>query len=79
MYWGQGLDYDDYCTDDKMYFNLDFVGKVDNKEVKGSDNEVKGSNSADKFSIFAKLAIMKTDGNEYISSSKLFIILFSFS
>ena len=39
--------------------------KVDNKEVKRS-------NSADKFSTFAKLAIMKTDGSEYVSSCKLF-------
>ena len=73
MYWGHywghrlDLDYDDYSRDDRMYFNLDFVGKVDKKEAEGSD-------SADKFSIFAKLAIMKSDGNEYISACKLFYL-----
>ena len=39
--------------------------KVDRKEAKGSDD-------FGKFSIFAKLAIMKADGNEYISACKLF-------
>ena len=63
----EGAEDADPSCDDSLSFELNFIEKVGNKE-----EGVKGSDSADKFSIIAKLSIMNVHGNEYVSACKLF-------